>query len=73
MQATKAAQLRKDWGNKPCDHPSFDNLYYLGAQDTDLVCEQCGDEMPKATAEKILAQRAKQQPQGTAKNPPKKP
>lgn len=57
MQAKRAAQLRKAWGDKPCEHPSFDKLYYLGAQDFDMVCEQCGEEIPKARVKEIQKRR----------------
>ena len=43
MQSKKAAQLRKDWGNQPCDHPNIEKEYYLGAQTGDYVCTSCGE------------------------------
>ena len=42
MQARDAAQLRKEWGNKPCDHPKWEREYDLGAQTGDYVCTTCG-------------------------------
>ena len=38
----KAEYLRSIWGDKPCDHPTLDKEYYLGAQTGDYVCETCG-------------------------------
>jgi hypothetical protein len=42
MQFDRAQELRKLWGDKPCNHPEVDKEYYLGAQTGDLVCTQCG-------------------------------
>lgn len=43
MQSKDAAKLRKEWGNKPCNHPSIGRLYDLGSHDG-YVCLQCGEE-----------------------------
>jgi len=43
MQSDKAAKLRKEWGNKPCNHPYVLKEYYLGAHTGDYVCTQCGE------------------------------
>jgi|GEM_PF-613449 len=43
MQTTKAEELRKKWGNKPCDHPNLEKEYFLGAATGDYVCTQCGE------------------------------
>lgn len=32
MQSSMAAQRRREWGDRPCDHPEIDKEYYLGAQ-----------------------------------------
>ncbi|GAB4073247.1 hypothetical protein GCM10028778_08060 [Barrientosiimonas marina] len=42
MQMEKAEEIRKEWGNKPCEHPTITKEYYLGAQTGDYVCTQCG-------------------------------
>jgi hypothetical protein len=42
LQMNKAAALRKAWGDKPCDHPSFAKEYHLGTATGDKVCTQCG-------------------------------
>ena len=42
MQLKDAAQLRKDRGDEPCDHPNIEKEYYLGAQTGDYVCTSCG-------------------------------
>jgi len=42
MQNADARELRRQWGDKPCDHPGFDREHYLGANTGDHVCTQCG-------------------------------
>ncbi|MCP5002382.1 MAG: hypothetical protein GY941_00285 [Planctomycetes bacterium] len=42
MQMKKATELREQWGNKPCDHPSLEKEYELGSATGDYVCTQCG-------------------------------
>jgi hypothetical protein len=41
MQDEIAERLRKNWGDKPCDHPKFEKEYFLGMHG-DYVCCQCG-------------------------------
>ena len=55
MQLKKAQMLRQKWareGNKECEHPELDKLYYLGAQDWDKVCIVCGQEFDPIEAAK---------------------
>lgn len=47
MQFKDAMRLKRDWGEKKCDHPGFEKEHYLGAQTGDYVCTQCGDSFPK--------------------------
>lgn len=43
MQMEKAEELRKKWGNKPCDHPDpLEKEYYLGTATGDYICSICG-------------------------------
>ena len=42
MQAKKAEELRRLWGDKPCEHPKLDKEYILGAQTGDFICTTCG-------------------------------
>jgi hypothetical protein len=42
VQIGDAAQLRRQWGDRPCDHPRFSKEYHLGADTGDYICEQCG-------------------------------
>lgn len=39
----KAIQLRKQWGDRPCNHPVLDKEYHLGAATGDYVCTTCGE------------------------------
>lgn len=43
MQAKKAANLRRAWGEKPCEHPAFEKEYILGSQTGDYICTHCGE------------------------------
>jgi transcription elongation factor Elf1 len=42
MQRKKAQELRKAWGDKPCDHPSFSREYDAGERTGSYCCTQCG-------------------------------
>lgn len=58
MQTSEANQLRKLWGNAPCDHPHLVKEYNLGSDTGDLVCTQCGRSFYKEpSGEKTKAQR----------------
>lgn len=54
MQHDKAKYLREDWGDKPCEHPSFEKEYYLGADTSDFVCSTCGAEFTREEKEIII-------------------
>lgn len=41
MQSRDLEKLIKEWGDKPCEHPSIEKLYDLGSHDG-YVCSQCG-------------------------------
>jgi hypothetical protein len=42
MQVKEALELRKVWGNKPCEHPTLEKEYELGSATGDYVCKTCG-------------------------------
>jgi hypothetical protein len=42
IQMEDVEKLKKQWGNKPCDHPRLLKEYHLGMATGDYVCEQCG-------------------------------
>jgi hypothetical protein len=60
IQSKEAAEKRKQWGDKPCDHPSFAKEYYLGAQTGDKVCVQCGESF--SPGEVTAIEKARQEP-----------
>ena len=43
MQFLEAEKKRKSWGDKPCNHPSWEAEYYLGSKTGDKVCTVCGN------------------------------
>lgn len=50
MKRKKALQLQQEWGDRPCEHPSFAKEYDLGERTGNFVCTQCG---------RIVSQREK--------------
>jgi hypothetical protein len=42
MQHEEAKALRESWGDKPCDHPAFEDKYLFGSKTGDFFCSQCG-------------------------------
>ena len=59
MQFEKAQQLKKAWGNKPCDHPRTEKEYYLGSDTGDHVCLQCGRAIVDVNGKKIESEKGK--------------
>jgi hypothetical protein len=49
MNLGEAVELRKKWGDKPCDHPYLtkeDSMF--GQWSGDMVCMQCGRTAPRS-------------------------
>ncbi|HEX2969781.1 MAG TPA: hypothetical protein VHO46_11830 [Bacteroidales bacterium] len=44
MEYFAAQKLKEEWGNKECDHPRLERLYYSGAFLISYVCTTCGKE-----------------------------
>ena len=42
MQMNEAMVLKKAWGDKPYDHPTFEKEYHLSTATGDYVCTRCG-------------------------------
>lgn len=42
MDYEEAKVLRESWGEKPCDHPAFEDKYLFGSKTGDFFCAQCG-------------------------------
>ena len=57
MQAKKAAVLREEWGDKPCEHPSLAKEYAEGARTGEYVCTQCGVRLTFRERIELLASR----------------
>jgi DNA-directed RNA polymerase subunit RPC12/RpoP len=57
MQAKKAAELREEWGGKPCEHPALAKEYAEGKRTGDYVCTQCGARVTFRERAEILASR----------------
>jgi hypothetical protein len=48
MEYYKALKLREEWGDKPCDHPKLEKVYFTGAFLLNYACMQCGAEFTVA-------------------------
>ena len=57
MQFKQAQDLRERWGDRPCEHLSFEKEYYLGADTSDFICTQCGREFTETEKEEIERRR----------------
>jgi DNA-directed RNA polymerase subunit RPC12/RpoP len=57
MQAKKAAAIKEEWGDKPCDHPAMAKEYAEGKRTGDYVCTQCGAKVTFRERAEILAAR----------------
>jgi hypothetical protein len=44
MEYNKMLKIRQEWGDKPCDHPHLEKVYYVGAFLLNYTCTQCGTE-----------------------------
>lgn len=55
MQMEQAQILRRNWGDKPCDHPTLDKAY-LRDEPTGLrVCTTCGRGFNQQEANELVA------------------
>jgi DNA-directed RNA polymerase subunit RPC12/RpoP len=57
MQAKRAAALREEWGDKPCEHSTLAKEYAEGERTGDYVCTQCGAKVTFRQRAEILASR----------------
>lgn len=44
MEYYVAQKVKKEWGDRHCDHPHLEKEYYSGAFLTNYVCVECGKE-----------------------------
>jgi len=42
MEYSASQELKNTWGNKPCDHPHLEKVYYNGAFLINYSCTICG-------------------------------
>lgn len=67
MDIKKGEELRKEWGGKHCDHPSFEKetqgapivkgMGYVEVKTGDYICTQCGEVFTKDEKEAIEKSR----------------
>lgn len=58
MQLTRAEELRREWGDKPCAHPKIVREYIAGMH-TGYVCSQCGKDFDDQEREEFLKKNRK--------------
>ncbi len=59
MEFYDALKLRESWGDKPCEHPHLEKMYYAGAFLTVYGCKQCGAEISIASKLEMDLERKK--------------
>lgn len=67
MDIKKGQELREKWGDKPCDHPSFEEETqgmvlaggYVWRKTGDYICTQCGAEFTRTERDEVVANRVK--------------
>jgi hypothetical protein len=42
MEYFATQTLKESWGNKPCEHPHLEKVYYSGAFLINYACTTCG-------------------------------
>lgn len=57
MQATEIEELRRLWGNDPCEHPNYVVEIYEGLRTGDRYCAVCGRMLTREDWEEIDALR----------------
>jgi hypothetical protein len=60
MEYNAVQKLKEEWGNKPCDHPRLEKVYFTGAFLINYVCTQCGADFTIAQKLEIDDLRKKQ-------------
>ncbi len=57
MQRKRAAALRAEWGNRPCDHPTLAKEYDEGVRTGNYLCTQCGAAITFRERAELMAKR----------------
>ncbi len=60
MEYYAAQKLKEQWGNKSCDHPGFEKVYFTGAFLLNYACIRCGADFTIAQKMEIEEERRKQ-------------
>lgn len=59
MEYFETQALKETWGQKPCDHPHLEKVYYAGAFLINYACTQCGKEFTIAQKMELYEIRKK--------------
>lgn len=57
MQRKRAAALRSEWGDRPCDHPALAREYDEGVRTGNYLCTRCGATISFRERAALLAKR----------------
>lgn len=57
MEYFAAQKIKEEWGDKPCDHPRLEKVYYSGAFLINYACIRCGHEFTIAQKMELQDQR----------------
>jgi hypothetical protein len=57
MKPVEAADIAKKWGDKPCDHPSFNEESGVRYRSGDYYCTQCGTCFPYSEYKDLIRSR----------------
>jgi hypothetical protein len=60
MEFYTALKLKEEWGDKPCDHPHLEKVYYSGAYLVNYVCTRCGTDF--TIAQKLEMDETRKKP-----------
>jgi len=66
MEYYEAIKLKERWGNKPCDHPHFEKVYFKGAFLVSYVCSACGEDF--TISQKMEIEEVRKKNRTTASN-----
>ncbi len=59
MEFNQSLKLKEQWGNKPCDHPHVEKVYYAGAFILNYSCTMCGTDFTVAAKLELEQMRKK--------------
>ena len=53
MQLLESLRLRREWGDKPCEHPHIEKEYNIDISTGDEVCTTCGRAITNMFGDKV--------------------